>query len=500
MAIVTIASTNPDLSWVLEKMPAAVSGSKKPYTKKLRDGVVYGWFLGAQSTLFRLWFRDSETSSSYADEAYKSFEYLDTTRYGSPYLPISIITNCLMTALKKPNEKDAATGFTTTVRMTIKVPNLRFFKLLQKAYLEKKGVYIDAHGITKGTHIDEAPDPTEFYEVEVGASTVYQALNIACVVCIMQAVSDDQTDVTLNKEAIEKYVNCLNAADAPYFVRYLFSMRAINTRSVFDRLQSKISTLGMSLAYGNTRQQRYDAIEKHLKGGDTFVDIGCGEGFYSLKRFIKYGVTFAIDKDQETSEILAGKVKRRQLDDKIEPMHADVTPEWVSENQDVFDGADVLLTEVVEHMPLEEASALVKAILRTKFRKLIITTPNRDFNVNYGMTTTEMRHDDHKWEFSHEEFVAWINGMVAEVHSQWGFSRYWMPIGDKVGAHHVSTGVVIKPQTEADVVEYQRRAEMALQVEHISTVIEIVDPIGDELPVTRPPVNDDTAPSETSPV
>lgn len=65
--------------------------------------------------------------------------------------------------------------------------------------------------------------------------------------------------------------------------------------------------------------------------------------------------------------------------------------------------------EVVEHIP----KALLASFLEVLFLELprycgarfaVITTPNRDFNWKFGKTA-QLRHDDHKFEFSHAQFV-----------------------------------------------------------------------------------------------
>jgi hypothetical protein len=70
---------------------------------------------------------------------------------------------------------------------------------------------------------------------------------------------------------------------------------------------------------------------------------------------------------------------------------------------------DILLTEVIEHMPLNDADVLVKSILNSDFRKFIITAPNEEFNKFYGMAEDELRHDDHHYEPTFDEFFNWCS-------------------------------------------------------------------------------------------
>jgi hypothetical protein len=425
MAIVKVGSTNPDLSFVLAKNPNTIIDSKKPYTKELRKGCVYGWYTNETATEFKMWFRDSDLASSFVDGERGEFEYLDTSRYSSGLAPISMITQCLATALKKPDEKDTE-GFEAYCTFPLKISNRRYNEMLAKSY----------QGIAS---IDATPIYGDHYEITIRAPRVYTVLNIAMLVCLMQCLNDDDTYVRLDKSGVEKYITCLNAANAPYFVRYLFAMRAIQNRAVFEQMKPKLQGPGMELQFGNTRQQRFDAISGVLTGGETLIDIGCGEMFYALRFCSKYETVFAVDGDPEIQEINRGKVAKRQIDN-ITPLEVMATPEWVKENESLFDGADVLLTEVVEHMPQADATALIEAIMKTNYRKLVITTPNKDFNRFYGFAEDDTRHPDHHFELPYTKFVHWMDELWESKTSSatvWG-------IGDRVEGTSVTSAAVFE--------------------------------------------------------
>ena len=44
---------------------------------------------------------------------------------------------------------------------------------------------------------------------------------------------------------------------------------------------------------------------------------------------------------------------------------------------------------------------------RIKPRVVIVTTPNEDFNHFFGLSEDELRHPDHKYEFTQKEFREW---------------------------------------------------------------------------------------------
>lgn len=419
MSILKVGSTNPKLSWILQKNPETINESKKPFTRKVRKGVAYGWF-NQNASEFKLWFKDHDTESSFADGIKGEFEYLDATRYGSPYIPISLISNCLATAAKKLDENDVG-GFEAYATTVIKVPNIRFQEMITKHYA----------GVAT---VEATPLHGDFYVVTVKASKIYTVLNVMQIVCLMQCLCDDDTYVSLREADIEKYINCLNAAAAPYFVRYLFSTRAFSNRKTFDKLKDKLQGPGMVMQFGNTRQQRFDAIADTLRGGETLIDIGCGEMFYSLRLCGKYETVYAVDPDAELQEANRGRVEKRQIENLV-PLEEWATPQWAKENEGLFDGADVLLTEVIEHMPIENAKALIQAILDTNYRQLVVTTPNKDFNKNYGFSEGQTRHEDHKWEIGGDDF----SKLMLQISEDQRCGVMLWPIGDLVDGDSVTS-------------------------------------------------------------
>lgn len=69
----------------------------------------------------------------------------------------------------------------------------------------------------------------------------------------------------------------------------------------------------------------------------------------------------------------------------------------------------LLLVEVIEHLNEFERDRLVKIVTNVyKPEFVVITTPNVDYNVNYGLADGQYRHSDHKIEFNEEQFNEYL--------------------------------------------------------------------------------------------
>lgn len=419
MAILTLTSTNPKFSYIIAKNPATIRNSGKPFQRELRQGQLYGWF-SADDQTFRLWFKDHQTRSSFADGVLSEFEYLDMTRYASPYLPIQMIQTALSSASKAKHEGDTAAEFETSATVMILAPARALMDSLTKHY--SKAATVTLVDIANG-----------FVKVTVTSPTVFQTLNILQTLCILQAMQDKGSYVRLDKPALEKYLRVLSNSDAPYFVRYLFASRAISDRGTFNTIRERIQGPGMTMLYGDTRRQRYDAVKQQLQGGERLFDIGCGEMFYALRLSKNYDFTYAVDADPELAGINSRKLEARKVEN-VESVHDEVDVDWVDHNYSLTSGSDFLLTEVLEHMPRHHAESLLVALLKSEARKIVVTVPNANFNKHYGLEGA-FRHDDHQFEPTFED---WCDDMVT-LAAQYGWDVDNVPIGDVVDDQSVST-------------------------------------------------------------
>jgi 3' terminal RNA ribose 2'-O-methyltransferase Hen1 len=75
------------------------------------------------------------------------------------------------------------------------------------------------------------------------------------------------------------------------------------------------------------------------------------------------------------------------------------------------------LVEVIEHLEPERLPALARVVFQhLRPRLVIVTTPNREYNILFsGMPEGTLRHRDHRFEWSREEFRVWTE-TIASTH------------------------------------------------------------------------------------
>ncbi len=192
-------------------------------------------------------------------------------------------------------------------------------------------------------------------------------------------------------------------------------------------------------------EQRLDAVVSELRasGAKSVLDLGCGEGRL-IQRLIQ---------DRQFQRIVGADVSMRAL----EIAHKRLNLERLPENQRQrisliqgsityrdqrfagFDAAAVV--EVIEHLDPPRLTALERVVFQYAQPKMVIlTTPNRDYNVMWeSLPGGEMRHSDHRFEWSRDQFQTWAK-RVAQEH---GYEVRFTAVGpeDKEAGSPTQMGV-----------------------------------------------------------
>uniref|UniRef100_A0A0A9Y9Z0 Small RNA 2'-O-methyltransferase n=1 Tax=Lygus hesperus TaxID=30085 RepID=A0A0A9Y9Z0_LYGHE len=170
--------------------------------------------------------------------------------------------------------------------------------------------------------------------------------------------------------------------------------------------------------------QRYTLIarifeQKKLLGGcKKIVDFGCAE--IALFTYIKQteGVEeyIAVDIDEELLNRYSCRVLPLTCDylaDRTHPFNVKVLCGSVADPDVRLFGTDIVVAiELIEHLypePLEELPYNIFGVIQPEVA--VFTTPNSDFNVLFN-DLIGFRHDDHKFEWSREQFKDWADNLV----------------------------------------------------------------------------------------
>ena len=402
--IIKISCENNYLMDILYKNPDTDFGL---YFKPLKNGQIAGNIVDKHH--YEVVFQDEKYS--YLPEESNQIDYQS---YCSPLVVLHICNELFSHILKSRDEfaqKEIlwlrrTQGEVDTVPCRIEIPSFyidsnwfRGGRFLLTKYFE--GLVMEKQS-------------SRIFSLTISAPTIFEVFNLLCLVALFTHSTNDYGLFTFVDDSLaQKYGRILtNIRNVPYFVFYLFILRAVKSEKQFFDLkpafEKYLADEGMQvdLKWQGTKQQRIQFITNRLDMDTPILDIGCGDLEY-YKKMMKIGFKgqyYAVDK-AENIEALSRTIGKRYEENNL--MFFSSLDEFHSK-----DKLNVLLTEVIEHNTVEEAKTLIKQALEYPVNKMIITTPNVEFNCFYNMEKP-LRHDDHIFEPTSAEFRILIDECAA---------------------------------------------------------------------------------------
>jgi 3' terminal RNA ribose 2'-O-methyltransferase Hen1 len=179
-------------------------------------------------------------------------------------------------------------------------------------------------------------------------------------------------------------------------------------------------------------------------------DFGCGAGT----------LTRALLADKQVERVVAIDVSARALQLAARDLRLERMPPRQRERLQIFQSAltyrddrlagldAAVLMEVIEHVDPERLPALERAVFGFAApATVLVTTPNAEYNAHFQtLPPGQMRHRDHRFEWTRAEFAAWAAHVADRYHYQVGFRP--------VGTEHPDAG----PPTQLAVFDRQEAA------------------------------------------
>lgn len=178
-------------------------------------------------------------------------------------------------------------------------------------------------------------------------------------------------------------------------------------------------------------EQRLGTVMSALRatGAKRVVDLGCGEGKL-LRELLKdkhFEEIVGMDVSVRSLEIAKSRLRIDDMParqrDRIQLLHGSLM--YRDKRLHGFDAAAVI--EVIEHLDPPRLSAFERVLFEfARPSTVVLTTPNREYNVTWeAIGPDKLRHDDHRFEWTREEFQAWANGIA----DRFGYTVRFLPVG-----------------------------------------------------------------------
>ncbi|MCT4352412.1 3' terminal RNA ribose 2'-O-methyltransferase Hen1 [Streptomyces sp. Je 1-79] len=178
-------------------------------------------------------------------------------------------------------------------------------------------------------------------------------------------------------------------------------------------------------------EQRREAILAALRAADAtrVLDLGCGQGqlVQALLKDVRFTDIVGVDVSVRALTIAGRRLRLERLGERqagrVKLIQGSLA--YTDKRLTGYDAA--VLSEVIEHLDLPRLPALEYAVFGSaRPRTVLVTTPNVEYNVRWeSLPAGHVRHGDHRFEWTREEFRAWA-GRVAE---EYGYGVGFTPVG-----------------------------------------------------------------------
>lgn len=238
---------------------------------------------------------------------------------------------------------------------------------------------------------------------------------------------DIEKYITLSKDWIDKhpdrdYIRNRLAKvrrNIKTFESKLLEAGGVEEEKIKDSVEEKMKSMK-----NKASERRYQIITSLINSGDSILDFGCASGNL-INRILKVKtpkklIGFDANKRCINTAYKRGKDQLRWTKNK-ETEFKTYTGSILYPDYSLFEGINVVvLAEVLEHFNKDEISTVLDIIFKgISPEKVILTTPNKDYNVNFeNLRENGLRHPDHQFEFTKEEIIQ----LVSDIQFKYGYS------------------------------------------------------------------------------
>jgi len=303
---------------------------------------------------------------------------------------------------------------------------------LAKALFEPLGYALNATAIGEGSYWDVTL---------TGETTLGRMLTH---LYVLIPVLDDQKHYWVSEDEIDKLLRHGEGWLQDHPARDLITRRYLKHQKRLARLAlEQLETVDDSLPEPEEAAEpavpklrlndvRLEQVLAELKasGAKSVLDLGCGSGklLALLLKNRQFERIVGVDASSRDLEIAADRLHMSEMTEaqrvRISLLHGALT--YRDKRLAGFDAAAVV--EVIEHIDPPRLGAFADAVFgMARPHTVVLTTPNAEYNAKYeALGSDDLRHADHRFEWSRAEFRAWAEATAG----QYGYHVRFEDIGE----------------------------------------------------------------------